>query len=176
MPKIITFTDTLISEEYYPKGTVLEVPRADGTIRHMGIASGDGNVVHCAKRRGPVCETVAKFAKGAKIKRNTTLVGEVSPEAYDNALSRVGKGSYNVFSHNCEHFVSWAHGKKKESKQLQKFCGMAGGIAVATRIPAAGPVGWGVAAGAAVTPEDENPVPYMVAGAIASVIIKKLFK
>lgn len=165
--------ENLSETSKYPKGTVLEVPRLSGAILHVGIASGDGYVVHCAKLGGVVCETEKEFSKGAEIAINTALVGEeVLPEAYDKALSRVDEAkSYNVFNNNCEHLVLWAYGKKLESPQLKKAEGVAVGAAI-TRINP--PAGIGTALGAMVTPKGKKPGGYMLLGGIIGFVVSLL--
>ncbi|MEP1230736.1 MAG: hypothetical protein ABJG88_08680, partial [Litorimonas sp.] len=54
--------------EIYPAGAVLEV-RAFGVIRHYGIATGYGTIIHASRRFGKVDETdMADFSQGAALR------------------------------------------------------------------------------------------------------------
>ncbi len=39
-------------------------------------------------------------------------------EAIDRAKSRIGERAYDYFANNCEHFVTWVHTGKHNSKQV----------------------------------------------------------
>ena len=101
----------------YPAGTLLQV-RVYGIIRHVGIATGYGTVIHASRRFGRVAETdLAAFLAGGRV--------EIIP--YSHTLSpaqivaraRSKKGQrYNVLINNCEHFVSWVLSGKRRSGQL----------------------------------------------------------
>ncbi len=77
-------------------------------------------------------------------------------EAIKRARKRLGD-SYNFFSDNCEHFVTWARTGKGESKQVKKgtgagLVGLAGGAvagaAIGSFVPVVGTVAGGIVGGA----------------------------
>jgi len=102
----------------YPAGTLLQV-RVWGLIKHVGIATGYGTVIHASRRFGRVEETdMDAFLSGGRLKiipySHASLSG---PEIVTRARSKKGQ-RYNVLFNNCEHFVSWALTGRKRSRQL----------------------------------------------------------
>ena len=105
------------TNQIYPAGSVLEV-RAFGVIRHYGIATGYGTVIHASRRFGRVDETdMAAFSQGAAV----TLI-PYSHHMDGSAIvarARLKKGQrYNVLINNCEHFITWVLEGKGRSPQL----------------------------------------------------------
>ncbi|WP_409432956.1 lecithin retinol acyltransferase family protein [Litorimonas sp. RW-G-Af-16] len=101
----------------YPAGSLLVV-KAYGVIRHYGLATGYGTVIHASRRFGKVEETdMAAFAQGNII----TLVpyAHTLSGAEIVARARLKKGQrYNVIINNCEHFITWVLEGKGRSPQL----------------------------------------------------------
>lgn len=102
----------------YPAGTLLQV-RVFGFIKHVGIATGYGTVIHASRRFGRVHETdMAAFLSGGRAMivpyTHASLSG---PEIVSRARSKKGQ-RYNVLFNNCEHFVSWVLTGRKRSRQL----------------------------------------------------------
>ena len=101
----------------YPAGTLLQV-RVYGVIRHVGLATGYGTVIHASRRFGRVEETeLAAFLGGGRARvmpYTHTLSGT---EIVARARSKKGQ-RYNVLINNCEHFVTWVLTGQRRSKQL----------------------------------------------------------
>ena len=101
----------------HPAGTILETD-AYGIIRHVGIATGYGAVIHASGRYGQVLETSEKlFSRGQPIRtipHNSKLSGT---RLVVRARSKIGQ-RYGVLTRNCEHFVSWVISGEARSGQL----------------------------------------------------------
>ena len=101
----------------HPAGTILETD-AYGVIRHVGIATGYGNVIHASARYGQVLETSEKlFSRGKPIRtlpHHSRLSGT---HLVVRARSKIGQ-RYGVLTRNCEHFVSWVVSGEARSGQL----------------------------------------------------------
>ena len=101
----------------HPAGTVLET-EAYGLIRHVGIATGYGTVIHASRRYGGVLETSEKlFSRGKPIRvipHNSPLSGT---ELVVRARQKIGQ-RYGVLTRNCEHFVQWVVAGEPRSEQL----------------------------------------------------------
>ena len=116
-------------------GTTLRVWREghvglDGYY-HYGIADGNGGVIHASKIRGVVHDkSLEKFEKRGSAQIDNSITSNDLHAAYQNAWSAIGE-PYDFLSHNCEHFVRWAHGLPKECRQLQRRLIVAGGISLA---------------------------------------------
>ena len=167
----------LHSISQYQKGDVVAVSCETG-IRydHLGISDGNGRVIHNSKARSRVVEESEKeFSGGLPIRVYHEITSDDKIAAYDRARSRVGQ-AYDLFSDNCEHFVRWAHGLVKESRQLQKYtCIAAGGLAVTkSKNPLMQAAGAGGLIGAAITPEGEDPTSYAVGGSLLCFAIAAL--
>ncbi len=101
----------------YPAGTLLEV-RAYSIVRHYGIATGYGTVIHTSARFGRVEETdMTAFSQGAPVKIHHIACSVTGPELVARARSRKGD-RYNVLINNCQHFVTWVMEGKGRSEQL----------------------------------------------------------
>ncbi len=101
----------------HPAGTVLETD-AYGVIRHVGIATGYGSVIHASRRYGGVLETSEKqFSRGKPIR----IIPHSSPlsgtELVVRARQKIGQ-RYGVLTRNCEHFVQWVIAGEPRSGQL----------------------------------------------------------
>jgi len=105
------------TSEIYPAGAVLKV-RAFGVIRHYGIATGYGTVIHASRRFGKVDETdMAAFSQGGVVQ--VVPYQHYLEGAEIVARARLKKGlRYNVLINNCEHFVTWVLEGKGRSPQL----------------------------------------------------------
>ncbi|MEP6342678.1 MAG: lecithin retinol acyltransferase family protein [Maricaulaceae bacterium] len=102
----------------HPAGTLLQVT-VFGLIKHVGIATGYGTVIHTSRRFGRVYETdMGSFTSNGRVMiipySHATLNGS---EIVARARSKKGQ-RYNALFNNCEHFVSWVLTGKKRSRQL----------------------------------------------------------
>lgn len=101
----------------YPAGTLLQV-KAYGFIRHYGIATGYGTVIHTSARFGKVEETdMADFSLGNRVRVIDMATGISGSEFVARARSRKGD-RYNPLVNNCQHFVTWVLEGKGRSEQL----------------------------------------------------------
>ncbi|WP_017930083.1 lecithin retinol acyltransferase family protein [Robiginitomaculum antarcticum] len=101
----------------YPAGTLLEYNFMGG-LRHFGIATGYGTVIHSSRRLGGVLESdFNEFSDGRSV-RVVPLVYPVSgAELVARARAKTGQ-RYNVLTRNCEHFVTWVLEGRPRSRQL----------------------------------------------------------
>jgi len=92
--------------------------RVFGGIKHYGICTGYGTVIHTSRRFGRVEESdFQTFCHGRRAK----VVPHRSPVDGSTLVARARsrKGQrYNVLSNNCEHFVTWVVEGKGRSAQL----------------------------------------------------------
>ena len=103
--------------QVYPAGTVLQV-RVFGVIRHVGLATGYGTVIHASRRFGRVEETdLAAFLGGGRAQVVPYKHNLSGSEIVTRARSKKGQ-RYNVLINNCEHFVSWVLTGQRRSRQL----------------------------------------------------------
>lgn len=101
----------------HPAGTILET-EAYGIIRHVGIATGYGAVIHASRRYGQVLETSEKlFARGKPIRTVPHRSSLSGTELVVRARSKIGQ-RYGVLTRNCEHFVGWVISGQARSRQL----------------------------------------------------------
>jgi hypothetical protein len=105
------------TQTVYPAGTLLRV-RAYGVIRHYGIATGYGTVIHTSARFGRVEETdMAAFSNGNTVTAVNVRTGVSGSELV--ARARLRKGDrYNALFNNCQHFVTWVMEGRGRSEQL----------------------------------------------------------
>jgi len=105
------------TSKIYPAGALLEV-KAFGVIRHYGLATGYGTVIHASRRFGRVDETdMAAFSQGGLIRLHNYTHSLSGSEIV--ARARLKKGQrYNVLINNCEHFITWVLEGKGRSPQL----------------------------------------------------------
>jgi len=101
----------------FPAGTVLSIT-VYGVIKHFGIATGYGTVIHASRRFGRVEETdFAVFCDG----RRAQVIPYAHPvsgsEIVARARSKRGQ-RYNFLLNNCEHFMTWVTQGKRRSAQL----------------------------------------------------------
>ena len=101
----------------HPAGTIVMI-RVFGAIKHYGICTGYGTVIHTSRRFGGVEESdFDVFCHG----RRDVIVPHQSPldgsALVVRARSRKGQ-RYNVLHNNCEHFVTWVVEGKGRSAQL----------------------------------------------------------
>lgn len=101
----------------YPAGALLQL-RVYGVVKHFGIATGYGTVIHTSARFGRVEETdMAEFAGGRMVTQIHYNHSHSGAELVARARSKKGM-RYNVLINNCEHFVNWVLTGKGRSKQL----------------------------------------------------------
>lgn len=101
----------------YPAGTILETD-AYGIIRHVGIATGYGTVIHASRRYGQVLETSEKlFARGKPIRTIAHKSALSGTQLVVRARGKIGQ-RYGVLTRNCEHFVAWVVSGEARSGQL----------------------------------------------------------
>jgi len=108
------------THDAHAPGTVLMI-RFMGGLKHYGIATGYGTVIHASRRFGKVDETsFDAFCNGAR----PSIVPVSLPKGGINgahivARARLRKGQrYNVLVNNCEHFITWVLEGKGRSSQL----------------------------------------------------------
>jgi len=101
----------------HPAGTIVMI-RVFGAIKHYGICTGYGTVIHTSRRFGRAVESdFETFCHG----RRAVVVPHSSPVEGSMlaARARSRKGQrYNVLNNNCEHFVTWVVEGKARSAQL----------------------------------------------------------
>lgn len=101
----------------HPAGTILETD-AYGIIRHVGIATGYGTVIHASRRYGQVLETSEKqFSRGKPIRTITHNSKLSGTQLVVRARQKIGQ-RYGVLTQNCEHFVQWVVSGAPRSEQL----------------------------------------------------------
>lgn len=101
----------------HPAATVLQV-KVYGLIRHVGLATGYGTVIHASRRFGRVEETdFLAFSQGRSVKVLPYHSALDPQEIVVRARSKKGR-RYNVLFNNCEHFISWVLEGKSRSDQL----------------------------------------------------------
>lgn len=101
----------------YPAGTLLEVD-VMGLVRHVGIATGYGTVIHSSRRFGQVAETSQQqFSRGTPIRVVPYKAVLSGPEIVARARGKIGQ-RYSVMTRNCEHFVTWVMSGRARSGQL----------------------------------------------------------
>lgn len=101
----------------HPAGTVLETD-AYGVIRHVGIATGYGTVIHSSRRYGQVLETSERqFSRGKPIRKIPHASPLSGSAIVARARGKIGQ-RYGVLTRNCEHFVQWAISGQARSRQL----------------------------------------------------------
>lgn len=101
----------------HPAGTILETD-AYGVIRHVGIATGYGTVIHASRRYGQVLETSERqFARGKPIRTIAHKSKLSGTHLVVRARGKIGQ-RYGVLTRNCEHFVAWVVSGQARSGQL----------------------------------------------------------
>lgn len=101
----------------FPPGALLQV-RVYGVVKHFGIATGYGTVIHTSARFGRVEETdMAAFSGGRPVTQIQYAHSHSGSELVARARSKKGM-RYNVLINNCEHFVNWVLTGKGRSRQL----------------------------------------------------------
>ena len=123
--------------------------------QHYGVYAGYHKIIHYVKGDSPldgrIAETsIEKFCDGDTlyIAEDDSLLSifqdvDVTSTFYgprktvQRARSMIGKGNYNLFNHNCEHFAIWCKTGLTESTQLSIE-----GLAVRFLRPKWGPLKW----------------------------------
>ena len=126
-----------------------------GTYQHYGVYAGYKKIIHYIKGDslfdGRIAETsIDEFCDGDTlyIAEDDTLLSifqnsDVASSFYgprktvQRARSMIGKGDYNLFNHNCEHFAIWCKTGLLESTQLSIE-----GMAARVFKPSWGPMKW----------------------------------
>ncbi len=101
-------------------------------FQHHGIDCGDGTVIHFSKATGKgiiTRDTRSTF-------KSLAIDGNLHTHKYEKcdspsvvihrAISKLGKGEYNLGLNNCEHFASWCKTGHKKSKQVNGVVGHPG--------------------------------------------------
>jgi hypothetical protein len=102
-------------------GSVVGV--AIGPVMHVGIVSYPSifgsNVISSSPRTRQVTEeTLFEFANGGRV-MDLGYPGQLAPHVViERARRKLGE-PWNLFTANCEHLVSWAHGLEVTSPQLR---------------------------------------------------------
>lgn len=92
---------------------------------HKGILLADGRVLHASKRAGRVLiNSLAEFADSRRIYEEG-YPGNLPSEAVVHRARRLIGQPYRLFSDNCEHLVTQAHGLPKQSQQVRKWVAVA---------------------------------------------------
>lgn len=106
----------------YPAGTLLEYSFMGG-LRHFGIATGYGTVIHSSRRLGGVTESdMDEFAQGKPVRVIRMACPVSGSELVARARAKKGQG-YNLLFKNCEHFVTWVLDGRARSSQLGPWGG-----------------------------------------------------
>jgi len=118
--------DCPLEETSIQGGDILYVNR--GLYKHYGVYAGDGMVIHFAPLAGKetsadnavVHETnLGNFLKGGTLKIDRKSKAKFTrPEIVERARSQIGKKSYSLVFHNCEHFAHWCKTGVYESDQV----------------------------------------------------------
>ena len=101
----------------HPAGTVLSFT-VYGVIKHFGIATGYGSVIHASRRFGRVEETeFTVFCDGRRARIIPYASAISGSEIVARARTKLGQ-RYNILLNNCEHFMTWVTEGKARSSQL----------------------------------------------------------
>lgn len=94
-------------------------------------ADGYPMLIGASDRTGTVKEEMWSDIVGRSSFEIIENPGELSiVEVLRHARNQIGNWPYSLLKNNCEHFVNWASGLPKESKQVSS--GVVSGIAIAT--------------------------------------------
>lgn len=104
-------------------GDKLSVPGRAGT-RHVGVYSGNGQVIHNSKAHFRVVEeSLAAFAEGARVTIDARARVGTEGLVVARARERIGT-AYDLLFWNCEHLVEFARTGTASSPQLQSALGL----------------------------------------------------
>uniref|UniRef100_A0A8C4N8H9 Retinoic acid receptor responder 3 n=1 Tax=Eptatretus burgeri TaxID=7764 RepID=A0A8C4N8H9_EPTBU len=140
-------------------GDLIEIFRPSGVYEHWAIYIGNGDVIHVAANGLGLASSSASFASAfggtptVKKEKLKIVVGDNSyqinnkydhkyrplpaKEIVEAALSRVGqKVDYDVFTNNCEHFVTLLRYGEPDSEQATQAEQMIGFVVAATPVVA----------------------------------------
>ena len=113
-----------MTEKILQPGSVVSMPK--GPVRHVGIVDWRGAIIHASKKSGKVVrDPVEAFADGRPIRREG-YPGDLPPETVVARAEQWIGTPYRLFTDNCEHLVTHAHGLKRKSPQVQKALVTAG--------------------------------------------------
>lgn len=111
---------------------------------HHAVDMGDGTVIEYvsstpAKRDSVVTRrSVDEFARGGAVKRKEYAIRLHPEEAVARAESWLGRGDYDFFTNNCEHFASWCVTGDKSSSQVENGVASAGLVGTTAVAPSVG--------------------------------------
>lgn len=115
-------------EKILQPGSVISVPK--GPVRHFGIVDWHSAVIHASKKSGMVvCESLEVFADGKPV-RQEGYPGNLPPEIVVARAEEWIGTPYRLFTDNCDHLYTDAHGLKRKSPQVKKALLMAGTLLV----------------------------------------------
>lgn len=113
-----------MTEKILQPGSVVSMPK--GPVRHVGIVDWHGAIIHASKKSGKVVrDPVEAFADGRPI-RQEGYPGDLPPETVVARAEQWIGTPYRLFTDNCEHLVTHAHGLKRKSPQVRKALVTAG--------------------------------------------------
>jgi len=94
-----------------------------GPIKHRGVLSrdpdGSPTVISNSRRAGGVAEESLDEFAGSRPVHHEGFLGNLSPEAVISRARLCLGQRWNLWSWNCDHFVTWAHGLTPRSPQLR---------------------------------------------------------
>ncbi|XP_067655805.1 phospholipase A and acyltransferase 4-like [Haliotis asinina] len=101
-------------------GDLLKFQR-DGFF-HFAVYIGDGMVVHQTKDEGVLKQRLRDVIQQCSFYIDNSLDIDIRPKSIPqivkDALSKVGRQGYNLFSSNCEHFATWCRNGTASCKQV----------------------------------------------------------
>ena len=123
--------------------------------QHYGVYAGYHKIIHYVKGDSPLDGRIAETSIEEFCDGDTLYIAEddsllsifqdsdvtarfyVPRKTVQRAKSMIGKGDYNLFGHNCEHFAIWCKTGQLESTQLSIE-----GMAARFLRPSRGPLKW----------------------------------
>jgi len=96
----------------------------NGFYRHHGLYIGNNTVINASKKYGVVLiQTLKDFSEGKIISNHGKKSSEPTHIVINRATALLGQ-KYDLFSNNCEHFISEVSGLNKTSPQLNLLFGI----------------------------------------------------
>lgn len=115
-----------------------------GVYTHHGVDMGGGCAIHFAAADGTKAgavigwTTVKDFAGGDTLHIRAYGTRFDADETTRRARSMLGKSGYDLFSNNCEHFVTWCIAGEHSSAQVEAALSGAGLVGVGAVVPSLG--------------------------------------